>query len=142
MIVVDTSVWSQALRRPRRGDALPGPGKLLMRLIREGEPIVLPGIVYQELLSGLRHQPQFLRLRRVLAPFPVLLATRDDHLQAASIVNTCRASGVQVSAVDALIVSMAAAREATLLTSDRDYVHMAEHVNVDLNFVLDDSDAS
>jgi len=134
MILVDTSVWSAALRRPRSGE-LPSAGRVLKSMIERDEPVTLAGIVMQELLSGIKHEAQFQRLSRVLAPFPLLLATRSDHLRGASVLNACRSRGVHASTVDSLIVGMAIERDALLLTCDRDYVHMAEHVSFNLEFI-------
>jgi hypothetical protein len=59
-VLVDTSVWSLALRRARRiDDAVP---RELAELIQEGR-VVLIDSVRQELLSGIRSKPQFEQLR-------------------------------------------------------------------------------
>lgn len=137
MIVVDTSVWSRALRRSSR--ATPDPAALLLvRLIEDHEQLGIPGIVYQELLSGVRDPEHFRRLQTALAPFEVLLAGQQDHLLAAGIANSCRARGVATSTPDALIAAMAASRAATLLTADRDFVRMAECSPFRVQFVPDE----
>jgi hypothetical protein len=60
-VIVDTSVWSLALRR---GQQLHDPYVALFRdLIVDGR-VVLLGVVRQELLSGIRHAKQFERLSR------------------------------------------------------------------------------
>lgn len=134
MIVVDTSVWSAALRRPK-GRELPRAGKVLRELIVTGEHVVLLGVVYQELLSGIRHEAQFRRLARTLEPFPMVLATVADHLEAARVMNVSRANGVQAASMDALIAAMALERGALLLTSDKDYLHIAENTPLDVRYV-------
>lgn len=54
-VLVDTSVWSLALRRARRiDDALP---RELAELIQEGRVIMIAP-VRQELLSGIKSKPQ------------------------------------------------------------------------------------
>jgi predicted nucleic acid-binding protein len=131
VIVVDTSVWSQALRR-RRGapstDASePAGAALLRRLIEEGEPVAVPGPVVQELLSGLRSEGQVERLNAVLEPFPTLLATRDTHVLAASVSNACRRRGVACSSLDVLIAALTLERGGILLTADQDFSRIAEH---------------
>lgn len=114
---------------------MPAPGRTLVELIHAAEPVAMPGVVLQELLSGLKHRPQFDRLRTLLEPFPVVLAEPDDHVKAAEITNACRAAGVQAATVDSLIAATAANRRAELLTSDRDYLHMARIVDLDVRFV-------
>lgn len=126
MILVDTSVWSRAYRRRARpvDDAV---GARLRELISAGEPVALPGIVLQELLSGLRHETQLVRLERVLAPFPLVLATRADHAGAARIRNACGAAGFAASSIDSLIAAQAVERDATLFAADGDFTQIAEH---------------
>lgn len=129
MIVVDTSVWSQALRRRRSGEDQSAPeppgATLLRRLIQGGEPVAVPGPVVQELLSGLRDEAQAQRLDELLEPFPTLLATRPTHVLAASLSNACRRGGVACASVDALIAALTLERGGLLLTADRDFVHIA-----------------
>ncbi len=137
MIIVDTGVWSRALRRPT--GAIPDPaGRLLVRLIEAHEPIAVLGIVYQELLSGVREPSQGKRLEAALEPFELLLAVREDHLLAAAIANSCRARGVTVTTPDALIAASTARRGATLLTADRDFVRMAECTAFRVQYVPDE----
>lgn len=132
MILVDTSVWSLAFRR-RGSDAIePVEARLLRELIEADEEIALPGIVFQELLSGTRGKAQFERLEEILAGFPVILATQQTHIEAARTANACRSKGVTSSAVDCLIAAMAIEHNAQLLTSDKDFVHMADHCELRL----------
>lgn len=60
-VVVDTSVWSLALRRNTPSQAMPVVNQL-RDLIVDGR-VVLLGAVRQEVLSGIRHIEQFTRLR-------------------------------------------------------------------------------
>lgn len=60
-VLVDTCVWSLALRR-RSGMGDDPWVVRLMRLIQHGEAAIL-GPIRQELLSGIRDQGQFNRLR-------------------------------------------------------------------------------
>jgi predicted nucleic acid-binding protein len=85
----------------------------------------VPGIVLQELLSGVRGQDQFRKLQRVMEGFPLLLATELHHVKAAQIVNVCRANGVACSTVDALIAAMTLESRGRLFTLDRDFQQMA-----------------
>jgi len=93
---------------------------------------VIPGIVLQELLSGVRTSDEFQRLQQILDGFPVLLATHDHHVTAALIANACIRAGVVVSAIDCLIAAITLESGARLLTSDRDFVRMAPHCGLKL----------
>ena len=132
MIVLDTSVLSLAYRRRRRGSEEPRQVEVLRELILEDVPLSVPGIVLQELLSGVRSETQFRDLFDVMQGFPVLLAEREDHVIAARIANACRRQGVTTAAVDCLIAAMAVAREAHLFTLDVDFEAMAPHCSLHL----------
>lgn len=135
MIVVDTSVWSLALRRTKSDHPVPKAARLLRGLIEDGQPVAVPGVVKQELLSGLRNPAQFERLHRVLEPFPVLLATDADHVDAARVVNTCRANGVSAGPIDALVVALTMRVDGLLLSTDADYRHVQAHVPFNLQLL-------
>ncbi len=135
MFVIDTSVWSRALRRRRRSDSESTEAALIRRLVLEDEPIGLPGIVLQELLSGVRTKKEFERLRKVLDPFAVLLATEEHHLLAASLFNTCKSKGLNVSPTDVLIAATSMRCGGTLFTAHNDFVRMAEHIDLTIHFV-------
>lgn len=125
MILLDTSVLSLAFRRRgQHGGASPAAGAL-RRLIEGDAPLAVPGIVLQELLSGVRGEGRFSRLRRLIEPFPVLLAERRHHIEAARIANTCWRAGVSASTVDCLIAALAIESEAYLFTLDADFVRIA-----------------
>ena len=128
--IVDTSVWSQALRRERHRET--DEVRNLTILLREGERILLPGIVLQEVLQGIRRSDQFEQVRESLSYFPMLEISRDDYVFAAELFNACRAKGVQAATIDFLIAALAIRNECILLTSDKDFVHIAKHCELKL----------
>jgi predicted nucleic acid-binding protein len=65
----------------------------------------------------------------------MMLATAADHLEAARVMNVSRSNGVQAASIDALIAAMALERGALLLTSDKDYLHIAENIPLDVRYV-------
>ncbi len=124
-IVVDTSVWSLALRR-RRARSTSTPEALeLAELVREGRAVVI-GPVRQELLSGISDARQFETLREALRAFPDLSLVAEDYETAATFFNQCRAKGIQGSNTDFLIVAVAARRKLGVLTTDADFVRFAK----------------
>ncbi len=135
MFVIDTSVWSRALRRRKSSGSESAEAALIRRLVLEDEPIGLPGIVLQELLSGVRTKKEFERLRKVLDPFVVLLATEELHLLAASLFNTCKSQRLNVSPTDVLIAATALQCSGTLITADNDFRRMAEYIDLAIRFV-------
>ena len=132
MIVLDTSVLSVAFRRQARAATEPKPVQVLRRLVVDNRPLLLPGIVLQELLSGLRSAGDSKKLRVLLEGFPLHLATEADHVRAAEISNACRQAGVTCATVDTLIAAIAVGADAFLLTTDRDFADIALHCGLQL----------
>jgi len=132
VIVLDTSVLSAAFRRRRQSGAEARAVEALRRLLSADAPLAVPGIVLQELLAGVRTEEQFVRLRTLLEPFPLILAERHHHVRAARIANTCRRSGISTSTIDCLIAAIATEHDAPLFTLDRDFARIAPHCSLKL----------
>ncbi len=128
-IIVDTSVWSLFLRRQDRTDS---PSLELLRQAIQDNKVQMLGIIRQELLSGIRSEPQFQRVSRILENFPDLLADSADHTEAARLFNKCRRNGVQGSPVDFLICAQAHRHKMPILTDDDDFERYAEHLPIRL----------
>lgn len=133
IVLVDTSVWSIAFRRNWNdlGDHQRRTLNLLQELIPEGRAQLL-GIVRQELLSGIRHQQQFDRVRIALRAFDDVKIVIDDHEEAAAIANRCRASGIAGHPVDFLICAVALRRRWAVLTLDEDFRQYSKHIQLTL----------
>ena len=101
MVLVDTSVWSLALRR-RQTELSPAEGALseaLGELVREGRSQIV-GPVRQELLSGIRGEEGFRKLRDYLRAFDDPQLQVEDYEEAARMNNACRTRGIAGSPVD------------------------------------------
>jgi len=127
-VVVDTSVWSLALRRNTPNDAIPIIN-ILRDLISDGR-VVLLGVIRQEVLSGIRYSEQFIRLRDYLRAFPDLELTSEDYELAAEFFNTCRSKGVQGSNTDFLLCAVAHRRGYSIFTTDKDFENFQLHIPV------------
>jgi predicted nucleic acid-binding protein len=126
MVLVDTSVWSLALRR-RPEDLSNQEQQLtesLSELIREGRVQML-GPIRQELLSGIREETQFRKLRDHLRAFPEHPLDAADYEEAAHMNNHCRTKRIAGSAVDFLICAAAHRRGWAILTTDQDFQNYA-----------------
>jgi len=128
-VIVDTSVWSLALRR-RKPAASPH-CDLLRRLIMDGETVLL-GAIRQELLSGIRFPEQYQRLKLRLRAFPDLTLETGDHELAAAFFNTCMSKGIAGGPIDLLICAAAHRRRYMILTTDPDFDHYGRHLSIDL----------
>ncbi|MBI2357978.1 MAG: PIN domain-containing protein [Deltaproteobacteria bacterium] len=125
MILLDTSILSLAYRRRHRTEPAPHAVEILRQLILDDAPLSIPGIVFQEVLSGVRTEAQFERLLRALETFPIITAEPKHHILAARNANACRRKGVATSTVDCLIAALATCSGASLFTLDEDFVRMA-----------------
>ena len=121
-LLVDTSVWSLALRRRAKdlNSAERAAVAELTNLIKEGRARII-GLVRQELLSGIKAASQYEKLRTVLRSFPDEPAATDDYEAAAKAGNECRARGVAVSVSDMLTCAIAVGRDWSVFTSDPDF---------------------
>ena len=131
MILLDTSVLSLAFRR-RPSLHEPPAVTSFRRLVRADAPVAIPGIVLQELVSGVKTDADVERLQTLLGGFPIILADRRDHVAAAGIANACRRHGVSVSTVDCLIAAQATVRRAALFTLDADFARMRPYCDLRL----------
>jgi predicted nucleic acid-binding protein len=137
VIVLDTSLLSHAYRRQPGGGTQPPAVREFARLLDEDAPLVVPGIVLQELLSGVKGATAFRALDDILSGFPLLLATRHTHALAAQLRSRCRAKGVAAGSVDCLIAAHAVEADAALFTLDRDFALMAKHTDLQLHKAMD-----
>ena len=129
-VLVDTSVWSLALRRNQPADS-PVETELI-ELIREVRGQMI-GPVRQELLSGIKSQAQFQKLRNHLRAFPDLEVTTRDYESAAEFFNLCRAKGIQGSNTDFLICAVAARYNIPIFTTDEDFTLFKAHLPITLH---------
>ena len=133
MILLDTSVISAVLRRRRRSEAEETVAREVSALLAGDEEVALPGIVFQEVLSGVADRAQHAKLlASVRESFPIALATEGDHLLAADLVTQAARRGVTLSTPDALIAAQAVNRRARLFTTDADSQDLARVTGVRL----------
>lgn len=132
-VLVDTSVWSVALRRS--GALCPDDRTLVDELhdLIDDVRVAMIGPIRQELLSGISSQTQFDTLKEKLQAFDDIPLNRDVYEQAASFSNTCRRCGVQGSPTDLLICAVGAEMRMPIFTSDKDFAHYAKHLPIALH---------
>jgi predicted nucleic acid-binding protein len=133
VILLDTSVLSRVFRRRRPGPREQRLQRVVEDLMAGESPLGLPGIVLQEVLSGIRSQKQFEELeRRLLAAFTILLPTTANHIEAARLRNKCLANGVSASGPDCLIAVIATSANHELFATDGDFEAIAKHAPLKL----------
>ena len=131
MVLVDTPIWSLALRRRNLAADDDAIRHHLSEIIQHGRAQLL-GVVRQEVLSGIREQAQFLRVQDYLRSLPDVPLAMEYYESAAEISNSCRAAGVAGSPVDFLICSVSLLRGWEIFTTDKDFRRYAAVVPLKL----------
>lgn len=129
-VLIDTSIWSLALRRT---EYVQNPEVLELRRLITAHLVEIIGPVRQEVLSGVRDQPQFDRLDTHLAAFPDLPLLTEDYVTAAKFFNLCRSRGIQGSNTDFLICAVAVRHDFAVFTTDGDFPLFAKCLPVVLH---------
>lgn len=128
-VLVDTSVWSHALRRKRAGDARVQ--EALARLI-DGYRVRIIGPIRQEILSGIPDKRQCENLRVRLQAFDDIPLERDHFERAAALYNDCRRRGIQGSHTDFLICAVALLHGLEIFTLDGDFRQYGRVLDISL----------
>jgi predicted nucleic acid-binding protein len=124
-VLVDTSVWSLALRK---GGPADHPAVRKLRTLLEGnEAVVLTPLILQECLQAFRGEKTFQKMVGYFEPFPLLPLGREEAVVAARLHRNCARKGVSASTVDCAIAAAAVHHECSLLTADDDFKHVARH---------------
>lgn len=129
-VLVDTSVWSLALRR---NQVVENSFVFELRELIKELRVQMIGPIRQELLSGLRSVDQFHSLRNHLQAFPDLSLISADFELAAECFNTCRNKGVQGSNIDFLICAIAQKHRLPILTTDDDFRRFQQYLPITLH---------
>lgn len=129
-VLVDTSVWSLALRRGKQSIA--APAQELRQLIQDHR-VQMIGPIRQEILSGIRNDSQFNKLRKHLESFPDLPILTNDYVRAAKFFNLCRSKGIQGSNTDFLICAVAVQNKFSIFTTDKDFELFSKHIKIILH---------
>lgn len=131
-VLVDTSVWSLALRRPKNATLSPEQQSVvtvLADLMRDGRAVMM-GAIRQELLSGIKSQAGFDALKSTLTAFEDAPLAMQDYEKAAEVFNTCRANGVQGSNTDFLICAVSINHQLPIFSVDNDFLNYHRYLPV------------
>jgi predicted nucleic acid-binding protein len=125
-LLVDTSVWSLALRRDGVHESVEV--RALHEALMGADSVVTTGLVLQELLQGFNGPKAKEAIIERFGALPLIQPDRQDHVAAAEVRNACRRGGVQIGTIDALLIQLCGRYEMTLLSSDKDFANAARHV--------------
>ncbi len=128
-VVVDTSVWSPALRRDQEGPLAP------VKSFNVSSTTIVSkwSAIRQEVLSGIRTESQFEKLRKHLESFPDLPLLTEDYVAAAQFFNQCRSKGIQGSNTDFLICAVAVRNKFSIYTTDKDFKLFSKYLQIALH---------
>ena len=129
MIVVDSSVWIDHFRGRRSAQV-----DILDRLLAtRGRPILVGDIVMYEVSCGLRSARQVAQVRRWFEPL-LLVSMFDFDLVPRAVANyhTLRRRGITPGTVDMIIGTWCIETGAELLTADRHFEPMRDHLGLRL----------
>jgi predicted nucleic acid-binding protein len=134
-VLVDTSIWSLALRR--NSNIENKEVKELLELINEFRVIII-GPIRQELLSGISDSNIYEKLKEKLNSFEDINVSTEHYELAAELFNTCRKKGIQGSHIDFLLCSVSILNKYSIYTTDKDFENYKKHININLHNIRDD----
>ena len=129
-VIVDTSIWSLALRRSK---------DIENRYVEELEELIkevraqLVGPVRQELLSGIKSEKQYKTLKKHLRAFKDLNIEPVDYELAAQYFNTARQKGIQGSNTDFLLCAISTRHRMPIFTADNDFINFQSVIPIELH---------
>jgi predicted nucleic acid-binding protein len=126
-VLVDTCIWSLALRRKK--ESFDPAINALNELIMDGR-VQMIGAIRQEILSGIKSNQQYEQLKNTLRAFPDIVHTPGDYELAAKFFTTCRSTGIQGSNTDFLICAVAVRNGMVILTNDKDFFLFQKHIDI------------
>lgn len=129
-VLVDTSIWSHALRRP---EGTQNPHREELHRLVDAGLVEIIGPIRQELLSGIREESSFTRVRDALRSFEDLPLDSTLFEEAASCFNRCRSKGIQGSNTDFLLCAAALRHRLAIYTDDQDFPAYAKVLNLRLH---------
>jgi len=129
-VLVDTSIWSLALRRDENAK---NPEVPELRRLITAHLVEIIGPIRQEVLSGVRNHAQFDKLEENLSAFSDVTLLGEDYVTAAKFFNLCRAKGVQGSNTDFLICAVAVRHDFAIFTTDGDFSLFAKYLPITIH---------
>jgi hypothetical protein len=115
MVIVDSSVWIDYLKRPDSQS-----GETLQSLIRTGS-VLLVGPVLTELLQGARSPVELDRIEDMLQGVEYLETTRDTWVRAGLVALDLRSAGQTLPVMDVTIAAIALEGGHSIYTRDPDF---------------------
>jgi len=129
-VLIDTSLWIEALRR----SGSPAARRTVAQAVEPGMALV-NGLIRAELLKGAKDEPEFRRLELLLEATTSLPLDERTWTRAARLGFDLRRAGVSVPTVDLAIAAGALEAGVPLLHMDAHFELIADHVDLEQRFV-------
>ena len=126
MLVVDTSVWVDYF------NGAENPQTNFLHSILDATPILIGDLILTEVLQGFRHDPDFEKVRRLLAKFTQAnMVDTTLAIQSARNYRLLRQKGITVrKTIDSLIATYCIENEHELLHNDNDFDGYEKHLGL------------
>lgn len=126
MILVDSSVWISYLNAKSTQETE------FLESILGKSPIVLPDLVYSEILQGYRDDIVFQETKSFLDEFPfAIIGSKELSLASAQNYRFLRKKGITIrKTIDCYIASYCISKDIPLLHSDRDFDPFVAHLGL------------
>lgn len=124
--MVDSSVWISYLNAKSTQETE------FLESILGKSPIVMPDLVYSEILQGYREDFVFQETKKFLDEFPfAILGSKELALSSAENYRFLRKKGITIrKTIDCYIASYCISKNIPLLHSDRDFDPFVEHLGL------------
>ncbi len=130
-ILVDTSVWSLALRKKDKTLDEEKIVNIFTDIIRDLKLVII-GPIRQEILSGISNKIRFEDLKSKISVFEDLSIETNDYELAAQLFNECRSKGIQGSHIDFLICAVSINNQMSILSLDNDFINYQKYIPIKL----------
>ncbi len=127
MIVIDTSVWIDFFRGNKSEKV-----NQLKLILNSDETIVIPAIIYVEILQGIKEEKRYNKIKSFLDTFKFIpFSDKKTFLKAVKIYRVCRNKGFTIkNTIDCLIASVVTENDFTFLHNDRDFRIINKFFNI------------
>jgi len=123
LVLVDTSVFINFFNGKNTEKT-----SLLRKLILNGEDIAITGLIYQEVLQGIRTEKVFKELKGILDDFYYINTPESIYLESAQLFRKLQSKGATIrKSIDIIIAQLAINSNIPILEHDRDFIRIAEH---------------
>lgn len=125
-LLVDTSVWSLALRRDVETQSREVVA--LRNALLGTDQVFSTGLILHELLQGFAGPKARDSIVERFTALAFVEPDRQDYIDAAEVRNTCRRHGVQIGTIDALVIQLSRRHDLQILTADNDFRSASLHI--------------